>query len=57
MKILIAPDKFKGSLTAIEVAHAIQKGIQKFDESIETILLPLADGWEGTLEVLEKHFL
>lgn len=54
MKILIAPDKFKGSLTAIEVAHAIQKGIQKFDESIETILLPLADGGEGTLEVLEK---
>ncbi len=54
MKILIAPDKFKDSLTADEVCLAIQKGIYKFDSKIETILHPLADGGEGTLDVLEK---
>ncbi len=52
MKILIAPDKFKGSLTATEVCRAIQKGINKYDPAIETILHPLSDGGEGTLEIL-----
>ncbi len=52
MKILIAPDKFKGSLTAVEVCRAIERGIKKYDPAIETILQPLADGGEGTLEIL-----
>lgn len=52
MKILIAPDSFKGSLEAKEVAKAIERGIQIFDPSIETIRLPVADGGEGTLDVL-----
>lgn len=54
MRVLICPDKFKGSLTAIEVCNAIRKGLFRFDSSIETTMLPLADGGEGTLDVLES---
>jgi len=54
MKILIAPDKFKGSLTAHKVCQAIDRGIKKFDSSIKTILHPLADGGEGTLDILSE---
>ncbi|WP_418264328.1 glycerate kinase [Flavobacterium faecale] len=56
MKVLIAPDKFKGSLTAMEVCNAIESGIHKFDASIETIKHPLADGGEGTLDILQNYF-
>lgn len=52
MKIVIAPDSFKGSLSALEVAKAIQKGISKIDAGIETILVPMADGGEGTVQSL-----
>lgn len=54
MKVLIAPDKFKGTLTAHEVCDAIEAGIKKFDSSIQTFKLPLADGGEGSLDILEK---
>ena len=54
MNILIASDKFKGSLTAKEVCSAIELGIRAFDASVETMLVPMADGGEGTLEVLEQ---
>jgi glycerate kinase len=56
MKILIAPDKFKGSLSAEEVCNSIENGIKKFDNSIEVIKHPLADGGEGTLDILENYF-
>lgn len=49
MKIVIAPDSFKGSMEAHEVAHAISRGIKKIDSAIETVLLPIADGGEGTM--------
>jgi len=52
MKIVIAPDSFKGSLTAFEVATSIQKGILKVDETIETVIVPMADGGEGTVQSL-----
>jgi len=52
MKIVIAPDAFKGSLSALEVATAIQKGINSVDNSIETVLVPMADGGEGTVQSL-----
>ncbi len=52
MKIVIAPDSFKGSLTALEVATAIQKGIVNVDSQVETVLVPMADGGEGTVESL-----
>ena len=52
MKVLVAPDSFKGSLTALEAAESIKKGIKKFDAQIEVDLLPLADGGEGTVQSL-----
>lgn len=52
MKIAIAPDSFKGSLSATEVANAIEKGIKKVDINIETVKIPMADGGEGTVESL-----
>ncbi|MBV5348942.1 glycerate kinase [bacterium] len=52
MKIVIAPDSFKGSLSALEVARAIERGIKKVDSGIETILVPMADGGEGTVQSL-----
>ncbi|MCF6181358.1 glycerate kinase [Lutibacter sp.] len=56
MKVIIAPDKFKGSLTAIEVCNAVEKGIKKADPSIEVIKHPIADGGEGTLDILDYYF-
>ncbi|PBC47155.1 glycerate kinase [Rhodococcus sp. ACPA1] len=47
--ILVAPDKFKGSLTATDAARAITRGLLRFDASIRTIECPIADGGEGTL--------
>ncbi len=50
MRILIAPDKFKGSLTAAEAAAAIAEGALRVYPDAETIQFPVADGGEGTLE-------
>ncbi|MFP4199624.1 MAG: glycerate kinase [Halanaerobium sp.] len=52
MKILVAPDSFKGSLTAMEVAENIRRGIHKADSRIDVDLLPMADGGEGTVQSL-----
>ena len=56
MKILIAPDKFKGSLSAKEVCQAIEKGLKKQDSEIEVISHPMADGGDGSLAVLGHYF-
>lgn len=52
MKIVIAPDSFKGSLTALEAAQAIERGIKRANPSAETVLVPVADGGEGTTDSL-----
>lgn len=52
MKILIAPDSFKGSLSALEVCNDIEIGIRKVSNDIDIIKVPMADGGEGTLEAL-----
>ena len=52
MKILVAPDSFKGSLTAMEVSKNIKRGIHNFDSTIDVDLLPMADGGEGTVQSL-----
>lgn len=52
MKVIISPDSYKGTLSAAEVAKAMEEGILEVDQSIETIILPVADGGEGTLESL-----
>ena len=55
MRILIAPDKFKGSLSAKQAAEAIARGfMQVFSEST-CILLPLADGGEGLLDAFKEN--
>src|SRR5258706_5445413 len=50
MKILIAPGAFKHSLTARAAAEAIARGIQRSGQEAELVLLPIADGGNGTLD-------
>jgi glycerate kinase len=47
--VLIAPDKFKGSLTALQVADAVGRGLAANRPDVPSILLPMADGGDGTL--------
>lgn len=56
MKVLIAPDKFKGSLTAQEVCLAIAEGLKEKEPSLKITSVPLADGGEGTCELLTRYF-
>ena len=53
MRVLIAPDSFKGSLTSVEVARAIADGWRRARPDDEVRLAPLADGGEGTLVAIE----
>lgn len=50
MKVLIATDSFKGSLSSLECSKAIAKGIQSVTNGVEIITVPIADGGEGTVE-------
>lgn len=52
MKILIAPDSFKGSLSALQAAEAMAEGTQAADPASTSVLLPAADGGEGTMQSL-----
>ncbi|HDL5699560.1 TPA: glycerate kinase [Mannheimia haemolytica] len=52
MKIVIAPDSFKESLTALEVAQAIQQGFARVFPEAEYQLVPMADGGEGSVQSL-----
>ncbi|MCQ9124054.1 glycerate kinase [Rodentibacter caecimuris] len=52
MKIVIAPDSFKESLTALEVATAIEIGFKRVFPDAEYVKLPMADGGEGTVQSL-----
>ncbi|TWT27235.1 glycerate kinase [Planomicrobium sp. CPCC 101110] len=52
MKVLVAIDSFKGSISSIEASRAISEGIQESYPDAEIIALPLADGGEGTVEAL-----
>lgn len=52
MKIIIAPDSYKESLTAMEVAIAIEAGFRQVMPHAEYIKLPMADGGEGTVQSL-----
>lgn len=56
MRILIAPDKFRGTLTAAEAARAIAAGWRRARPADELEEIPLADGGEGTLDVLVEAF-
>jgi glycerate kinase len=54
MKILIAPDKFKGSLGAREVAENIAEGLRDALRDAKIEIMPMADGGEGTAEVISQ---
>jgi len=51
-KILVASDKYKGSLSAVKVCSIIKDAIKKIDGEICVIVSPMADGGEGTVETL-----
>lgn len=48
-RVVLASDKFKGSLTATEVAQALAAGLQDVLPRVETVMLPVADGGDGTV--------
>ena len=52
MKIVLAPDSYKGSLSARAVAEAMREGVLRAVPDAETVLVPVADGGDGTLETL-----
>jgi len=52
MKIILAPDSFKESLSAREAAEAMKAGVLRAAPNAQTVLLPLADGGEGTVDAL-----
>lgn len=52
MRVLVAPDKFKGTLTAPQAAEAIAAGWLRADPAADVETIPLADGGEGTLDAL-----
>jgi glycerate 2-kinase len=54
LRILIAPDKFKGSLGAEEVAEGIKAGVRNVLPTVEIEIIPLADGGEGTAETIRR---
>jgi glycerate kinase len=53
MRVVIAPDSFKGSLTSVQVAAALAAGWREARPTDEILLAPLADGGEGTLVAVE----
>ena len=55
MKIVIAPDKFKNSLTGLKFCTIVEKGILEEFPNTEILKLPLADGGDGTIEVVEYY--
>ena len=52
MKIIVAPDSFKGSNTSIRVAETIERGIRKVFPEVVIECIPIADGGEGTVEAV-----
>jgi len=52
MQIIVAPDSFKGSISAIEAANSIEKGIKRVFSEALVIKIPIADGGEGTVDAI-----
>lgn len=48
VRVIVAPDKFRGSLSAAEAARAISEGIRSVDPLADVVEIPMADGGEGT---------
>jgi glycerate 2-kinase len=54
LRIVIAPDSYKGSLSAVEAATAMERGIRKVFPDAEIRKIPIADGGEGTVDALAE---
>ena len=52
MKIIVAPNSFKGSLSATQAAKAIARGVREVFPDADVVEIPIADGGEGTVEAL-----
>jgi len=52
LKVVVAPDKFKGSLTAVEAARAMADGVTDAEPRAEVVVCPMADGGEGTVTAI-----
>jgi len=52
MKIVISPDKFKGTLSAQDVSKAIEAGLKRALPSAQVVIVPVADGGEGTVDAV-----
>jgi len=52
MRVIIAPNAFKGSLTALDAAEAIGEGVRAVVSDADLVLVPIADGGDGTVEAL-----
>ena len=52
MKVVVAVDSFKGSMTSMEAGMAVKAGILAAKKDAEVIVKPLADGGEGTTDAL-----
>lgn len=55
MRVVIAPDSFKGSLSASEAADAIELGLRSVIEDVDITRFPMADGGEGSLAMIASH--
>lgn len=54
MRVVIAMDSFKGSLSSIEAGKAVAEGVHRADGAIECVVCPVADGGEGTSAALTE---
>ena len=52
-RVVIAPDKFKGTLTAPQVAASVAAGLDRARPGLATVLIPIADGGDGTVDAAE----
>lgn len=52
VKITVAIDSFKGSITSVQAGEAVRRGIRRADPDVQVTVRPLADGGEGTVESL-----
>ena len=52
MRVVVAPDSYKGSITALGVAEAMERGVRAVFPDAEVVKVPIADGGEGTVDAL-----
>lgn len=56
MKVIIAIDSFKGSLSSVQAGNAVKNAVLRLDKEADVVVKPLADGGEGTVDALSSGF-